>query len=196
MKKFFILAITIAAAAVVLIALILVLRLENVHRDFSPRLMITGNNYQENTQCPIQEKRVTVRGTSMYPAIKPGDEVTALFGYYNCHSIERGDVVLYDYYGDENLLIKFVKAIPGDAWSLKETSGDYEIVVNDSVLINAEGEPYLISDYKMLKLYATEYPIVPNDTYLILGDETNGSLDSTHFGLISAGEIKAKVSVN
>ncbi len=144
-------------------------------------------------ECPVSSKEMIVQGSSMYPYIVPNENVRALFGYYDCHPIQRGDVILYDYSGDKNLLIKFVRGIPGDKWSLKENSGSYEIMVNGSPLVNSEGKPYLIGSYKMLELYAESYPTIPEDTYLLLGDETSGSLDSTRFGLVGKKDIMAKV---
>ena len=41
----------------------------------------------------------------MYPLLHDGDKASTLKGYYNCHSIEREDIVLIDYPGDKNNLI-------------------------------------------------------------------------------------------
>lgn len=147
----------------------------------------------EKIGCDVSTKKMTVQGYSMYPFINPEKEITALFGYYDCHPIERGDVVLYKYSGNDNLLIKFVKAVPGDRWELKKGEEGCEIVVNGSVLSNSEGKPYSITDCKMLQLYVSDYPVIPENTYLLLGDKTDGSIDSTTFGLVSGDDIEAKV---
>ena len=148
-------------------------------------------------ECPVSSKEMTVRGSSMYPFIKPDETVQALFGYYNCYDVSRNDVVLYSYSGNKNLLIKSVKGIPGDQWNLREENGTYEIVVNGVSLLNSEGKPYEIprSSAKILQLYTKDYPVIPADTYLLLGDETGGSVDSTRFGLISKSDIMAKVEI-
>ena len=54
--------------------------------------------------CFTIEKKI-VRGSSMYPLLHDGDKASTLKGYYNCHSIEREDIVLIDYPGDKNNLI-------------------------------------------------------------------------------------------
>ena len=151
----------------------------------------------EVERCPVIINEVKVEGFSMAPFINPGDIVTAIYDYYNCHDVLRDDVVLYDYPGNKNLLIKFVRAIPGDTWGLKKNNNGYEIVVNGASLLNAEEKPYLISEssIKMLQLYIKDYPIIPIDTYLLLGDKISGSMDSTRFGLISRKDIMAKVKV-
>ena len=50
---------------------------------------------------------------------------------------------------------------------------------------------YEISESKIriLELYTQNYPVLPEDTYLILGDKITGSLDSTSFGLIHKDDI-------
>jgi len=133
----------------------------------------------------------------MEPFIKSGDTVSAIYDYYDCNDILRDDVVLYDYAGNKSLLIKSVKAIPGDRWELKEVNNGYEIVVNNESVLNFEKEPYLISSNsaKMIELYINDYPIIPNDTYLLLGNKIGGTLDSTKFGLVGKNDIKAKVQI-
>jgi len=154
-----------------------------------------GEKVLEVESCPVSGKEVVVDGTSMSPFINPGDMVKAIYGYYSCHEILRNDVVLYDYAGNKNLLIKFVKAIPGDKWELKKVKDEYEIIVNGVSLFNYEGIPYSLteSSVKMLGLYIKDYPTIPDNTYLLLGDKTSGSMDSTRFGLVNKKEIVAKV---
>jgi signal peptidase I len=146
-------------------------------------------------ECVVDYRMVTISGYSMSPFLDSGEEVQALFNYYDCYDVLRNDVVLYKYSGNSNLLIKFIKAIPGDTWNLKKTDNGYEIVVNDISLLNSEGKLYLIPEgsTKMLELYVKDYPVIPVDTYLLLGDKIDGSTDSTSFGLVSKKDIMAKI---
>jgi signal peptidase I len=166
--------------------------------SYSPERLPGATNANNSTtappSCPIQTKEMTVEGTSMTPLVKPGEAIKALLGYYACHPIERGDIVLYHYAGDKNPLIKIIKAVPGDHWSLEDKSGRFLILVNGNVLKNSEGNEYQIPDTnKILLLYTNDYPIIPQGAYLILGDETGGSLDSTSFGLVGGSDILGKV---
>jgi signal peptidase I len=156
---------------------------------------IENKTIEENINCNISEQEVIVRGYSMSPFLNSGEDVDALFGYYDCSPIQRNDIVLYDYSGNNNLLVKFVKAMPGDRWNLKEIDGSYEIEVNGISLVNSEGRAYLIGEgsVDMLKLYIKDYPVIPENTYLLLGDEVKGSFDSTRFGLVGKKDIVAKV---
>jgi len=151
----------------------------------------------DKIECTVDSKTVIVNGYSMYPFLDSGKEITALYGYYDCNSVSRNDIVLYAYSGNKNLLIKFIRAVPGDRWNLKEVDGNYEIAVNDISIVNSEGKKYSIqeSSVKMLELYIKDYPVIPENTYLLLGDQISGSMDSTRFGLVGKKEIMAKIEI-
>ena len=152
----------------------------------------------KSQDCSIKIEEMTVRGSSLDPLIKPEQTIKALFGYYNCHEIERGDVVLFDYAGNKNPLIKVVKGIPGDKFELRETEGGWNIIVNNKYVKNFEGKPYLIfgNRYKMLALYERDYKgVIPENAYLLLSNQVAGSIDSTAFGLVDKSGIIAKVEI-
>ncbi len=134
---------------------------------------------------------LTVKGTSMEPLIKQGENITNYPDYYICNDVERNDIVLYRFAGNKNLILKRVKAIPGDKFELK---GEL-ILINNKPLKNSEGKLYNISQ-KMLQNYANSYPVIPKDTYLLLGEKAYGSLDSSHFGLVSKKDLRGKVEMN
>lgn len=143
------------------------------------------------TVIPVEKR---VEGTSMVPLIEPGTVIQVLSGYYACHPVERDDVVLYHYAGDKSPLIKMVKGVSGDRWSLEEKGDYFLIFVDGQVLRNNAGEEYKIpAANKILPLYAKDYPIIPQNAYLILGDNPEGSLDSSQFGLISREDLLGKV---
>lgn len=138
-----------------------------------------------------------VRGNSLAPLVKPGQTIRLLYGYYDNRAVKRGDIVAYNFSGNLAPIIKIVKAIPGDMWQLRKSKGSYLIVVNNRPLKNSEGRLYRIpeSDIKMLKLYAKDYPTLPEGVYLILGNQTSGSLDSSRFGLINKIDIIGRVEI-
>lgn len=148
-------------------------------------------------QCLIKVEERIVRGNSLAPLIKPGEKVKALFGYYHCHKIEREDIILYSYPGNNVPLIKVVKGIPEDSFELEKIDNKgWYILINGNVLKNSEGIPYLISGnrYKMLALYQRDYQgRIPEGAYLLLGNLPSGSTDSTCFGLVGKQGILAKV---
>jgi len=149
------------------------------------------------SNCPIKIEEKIVRGNSMDPFIKNGQTITVLKGYYNCHKVKRNDIILLHYAGNKNPLIKIVKAIPGDNWHLENSNGCYYIIVNGNIAKNSEGKDYCLSEKKakMLQLYASDYPIIPQNAYLVLGNEVEGSMDSTRFGLLGKDNIIGKVKI-
>lgn len=147
--------------------------------------------------CATKMERFEVRGDSLAPLIKPGQTIELVSGYYNCQPVQREDIVAYKYAGNQAPIIKIVKAVPGDKWRLEadKPGQAYQILVNDGPLKNSLGQLYQISaaNSKMLKLYAQSYSTIPENTYLILGNQIAGSLDATRFGLISQSDILGKV---
>ena len=141
------------------------------------------------------EQRI-VNGNSLAPIIKDGSTVNIILDYYEYNDIERGDIVLYNFTGNENPVIKIIKAIPGDKFELKESDSGWNILVNDQILKNSEGLPYILygNKYKMLSLYEKGYNNkIPENAYLLLGNTVSGSTDSTRFGLIDKSNIIGKV---
>ena len=153
-----------------------------------------GNN---SISCIVKVKFFQVRGNSLSPLINPGQTIKLLYGYYNCHPVERGDIIAYNYAGNDAPIIKIVKAVPGDKWQLKKNNrqNSYQIMVNGGPLKNSDGKSYRIaeSNIKMLKLYVQDYPTIPQNTYLILCNQLSGSLDATRFGLIDKSDILGKL---
>ncbi len=126
-----------------------------------------------------------VNGSSMSPRIEDGTEI---FFDVNYTDLKREDVVLFNFSGDVNLLIKQIKGIPNDSFGFDGN----RLFINGDVLTNSVGEMYYI-DSKVLELFAQNYPIIPENTYLLLGDAVNDSIDALKFGLVHRSSIYAKV---
>ena len=145
--------------------------------------------HQYNATCITNTSVYIVRGSSLSGLVAPGTRVDVLEGYLRCNNLSRGDLVLYNFTGDSVPLIKVVKAVPGDHWFLNGST----IVVNNKTLMNSEGTPYSIGDTRRLALYTHDYPIIPTNTYLLMGNLAGGSLDSSVFGLVDKGDIIGRV---
>jgi signal peptidase I len=160
---------------------------------------ISNFKAQKISSCPIQEEMKIVRGNSLEPLVLSGSQIKALFGYYDCHEIKRNDLVLYRYAGDKIPLLKIVKGVPKDTFQLVlQENGSYKLVINGEVVVNSQGISYTFSGnrYKMLALYERDYKgIIPENTYLLLGDQINGSVDSSVFGLIDKSDIIGKAVI-
>jgi signal peptidase I len=164
----------------------------------TPKNKAAENSSSSDLGCVSSIEEKIVRGDSLTGVIEDGQTVRILLNHYSCHEIERNDLVLYKYSGNKNPLIKIAKGLPGDRFELKDTSSGSNLYINNELLKNSEGEPYVLDSRskKMLSLYANDYKnIIPKDTYLLLGNQTNGSLDSTRFGLVSKDDILGKAEV-
>ncbi len=151
---------------------------------------ISTNLELENSSC-YTTQTIIVNGNSMYPMIQSGQELTHKVGFYKCNEILIGDVITYNFSGNKNLLLKQIKAVPNDKFDYANNT----VLINSVPLKNSQNQTYNL-DSEMLSLYAKTYPIIPENTYLILGDNIKGSTDSSKFGLISKQQIIGKVEIN
>lgn len=128
-----------------------------------------------------------VVGNSMDPTLKDGEILILNKFKYRFFDIKREDVISLKY-ADTKYLIKRVIGLPGD---------NVEIIDN-TLYINGKEyeEPYLSEDlnYIDFKLKDLGYNTIPDDMYLVLGDNREISLDSRKIGLIKKKDITGKVA--
>lgn len=160
---------------------------------------ISENNPKNNdivkNECPIEIKEEIVSGNSLHGLIENGSTVRIYYGFYKCNEVERGDLVIYNYAGNKNPLIKIAKGMPDDNFHLEQNDNIWHIKINNQILKNSENIPYALDSraHRMLSLYENEYKgIMPQNTYLIMGNLVGGSTDSSRFGLISKNDILGK----
>lgn len=145
----------------------------------------------------MQIERRMVQGMSLAPFISDGQKIKLLLGYYQCHPINRNDVIVYQYAGQETPLLKIVKGLPGDRFAIAraKNGSEWNLLINDQLARNSEYIPYSLTDqgHRLMELYARDYGgTIPRNAYLILGNRPEGTLDSTRFGLVGASEIIGK----
>ncbi len=112
----------------------------------------------------------TVPTSSMESTIMAGDRVIGSRLYYLRHEPERGDIIVFDYPDDPNILyIKRVIGVPGDHIEIR----------GGVVYINGEpiDEPYL----NVVTEGEWGPYDVPADSYFMLGDNRNDSADSRYW---------------
>ena len=127
-----------------------------------------------------------VVGSSMIPNLHDGDVLILSKANYRIFDVKRGDIISLDY-EDTKYLIKRVIGLPGD---------DVDIIDNQ-LYINGEvyKEDYLNEglNYADFSLQDLGYATIPEDYYLVLGDNREDSIDSREIGLISKDEINGKI---
>ena len=108
--------------------------------------------------------------TSMVPTIEPGDRVVlSRVSYWGSRAPERGDVVVFsppEELNENSDLIKRVIGLPGETVEVKNG-----LVYIDGVALD---EPYV----NEAPDYAYGPVTVPDDCYLVMGDNRNVSVDS------------------
>jgi len=137
---------------------------------------------------------VVVSGDSMEPTFKNNQQLLAEKLTINITTINRGDIVIFNSIGsnfeNSHLLIKRVIGLPGE--KIKIQSG---IVYINNVPLE---ENYLNKDvYTNLKyntkvIEGEEYEIGEN-SYFVLGDNRDNSVDSRVFGALHKNSIIGKV---
>lgn len=127
-------------------------------------------------------------GSSMSPTYESREVVILNKLHYKLFKIKRFDVISFEH-DSTKYLIKRVIGLPGDTVEYK-----------DNVLyVNGEEieEEYLTENIKTenFSLASLGYEKIPEDMYLVLGDNREDSLDSREIGLISKKDILGKVSL-
>lgn len=116
-------------------------------------------------------------GASMSPTLQEGEIVVSI----KANGMKRGDIVAF-YYGNKVLVKRYI-AGPGSWVDIQE---DGTVLVDGQVL----EEPYLTE--KAFGICDLELPYqVPEDTYFLMGDHRETSVDSRHssVGCVSADQI-------
>lgn len=123
-----------------------------------------------------------VIGPSMNPTLNEGDIIITNKLIYRFKSIERNDIVVISQ--DEKYMIKRIVGLPGE-------TVEYQ---NNDVLINGKAykETFTNSETEDFTIQDLGYDVIPEDMYLVLGDNRENSLDSRTFGLVSKNQIVGK----
>jgi len=140
------------------------------------------------TEAPKCDSRpVKVEGSSLSPLVAPNSTVEVV--PTSCiDEIERDALVLFRSGAMKKPIIKQVRALGGDRFELKNG----RILVEEKILDTATGKPFSLSEERqaVLRMYVRDYNgIIPENTFLLLGTNPAGALDSTRLGLIHRNDI-------
>lgn len=128
-----------------------------------------------------------VVGPSMSPNFKNGDILILDKVVYRFFDIKRGDVVCLNY-SDSKYLIKRVIGLPGEHIEYNNN----ELYINGEKIDEKYIDSSVITDDFSLK--ELNYDKIPDNMYLVLGDNRQNSQDSRDpkVGLISKNDIIGK----
>lgn len=140
---------------------------------------------QAQDECAAQP--VIIYGDSLSPLVSDGESV--MMKPLSCAGeIKRGDLAVFRTGARDKPVIKIIRALPGDHFSVKGGA----IRVNKEDLTTSAGVPFHLAERRtgILTLYEERYGgVIPPDTYLMLGDNPAGALDSSRIGLIHRSDI-------
>lgn len=133
---------------------------------------------------------VIVRGDSMYNTLEDGEVLFLSKISYRLEDIKRFDIVVVEDL-DSDLIIKRVIGIPGDSIEYKEGI----LYINDKK-VTEEYTDFVMEDFNVdsiCELTDLECNgIIPDNYYLVLGDNRKVSADSRVKGLIKEEQILGK----
>lgn len=145
--------------------------------------------------APKLETRL-VRGVSMEPTFHDGDDIEIDWNYFHCREPKRHDVVVIKMEGRDVELMKEIRVVPGDRFSVKAHQGQKQLWVNEQLLRGPSKKPMELDDRAaaMLKLYEESFHgVMPAEAYFVFGVEFSGSFDSRKFGPVEKKQIVGKV---
>lgn len=166
-------------------------------------LVFVSKNRDEKRLLPNQANGTTltpftIRGTSMEPTLKDGEQVLVDAAYYKSHRLERGDIIAFKLKTQEKPFVKRAIALPGDKL---EFGKDGNIYINGGIL----EEPYLLDKnfhFDSSKLKVLSIPLsqtnntVPQGTVMVFGDNRRNSFDSENYGFVPTEYIIGKGTAN
>ena len=130
-----------------------------------------------------------VNGESMYPNYHNGEYILTNLITLRLSSIERGDVVVFESPVDRDKdFVKRVIGIPGDEAMLK---AGY-VLIDGIRLDESAYVPLGVNTYSGKFLEEGNPVVVPENNYLVLGDNRTFSSDSREWGFVPREKIKGK----
>ena len=131
-----------------------------------------------------------ILGPSMNPTLYEKDAVLLNKFAYRVGKIKRGDIIALNYNG-EKFMVKRVVGLPGEKVEYK----DNVLYINgEPFKENYLGSDVVTEDFSVETLKNSESDTIPEDMYLVLGDNRPNSQDSRDYGLINRKEIIGKTT--
>ena len=128
---------------------------------------------------------IIVRESSMNPTLYDGEVMILDRIGYKINGLNRFDIIVFNY--DNEKLIKRVIGMPGDTVEYK----DNKLYINDKYI----EEDYTREDAEDFILEVIGYDVIPENKYLVMGDNRPISKDSRTIGLIDKKDILGYTSI-
>src|SRR5690625_1655191 len=142
---------------------------------------------------------IIVDGFSMFPTLHDQDKMLVNKINYHFSEPERFDIIVF-HASDQKDFIKRIIGLPGEHVAVRDHTLYIDGIEVQEPFLNYKDEKGLIDEptfYENFKLEELPggYEKIPEDEYLVLGDNRNNSTDSRIIGLISKTQIVGKTNV-
>lgn len=126
-------------------------------------------------------------GPSMQPTLNNGDVVLLNKFQYRLFDVKRNQIVALNY-EDTKYMVKRVIGLPGEKIEYKNNT----LYINDKPYKETFLKDVITNDFSLNDL---GYEVIPENMYLVLGDNRENSMDGRDYGLISKKDIIGKVVI-
>lgn len=130
-------------------------------------------------------------GPSMMPTLEDGDAFLLNKAAYKIGKVKRGNIIAFNY-ADTKYLVKRVIGLPGEKIEYK---GNVLYINDQPYAEDFLPDDVVTNDFTMNDIIGTVDSKIPEDMYLVLGDNRGDSKDSREIGLISIDDIIGKTSI-
>ena len=125
-----------------------------------------------------------VVGPSMYPTLQEGNIIIVNKLLYNIGKPARNDIVVL--MQDEKYMVKRIVGLPGETIEYKD----------NYIYVNGEKfkESFLVDGVETNDFSSKDLgsEVIPEDKYLVLGDNRTNSMDSRDYGFVDRKQIVGK----
>lgn len=177
---------------IILLLIALALALAGLTNQITSKSGNISNNLSRGVNdCYISTIK-PVHGDSLSPYIHNGEKVKVLFNYYDCHPLQRGDIVVLHFALRPNkLYLKRLLGLPGDKIKIV----DNRLWINGHLIKTYEGKTYLFTPKQIRKITAPLRDSTINPGYyLVLSNQVSSTaFDSRFFGYVEKHHIVGKI---
>lgn len=140
---------------------------------------------------------IVVDGSSMLPTLHDQDKMLVNKIDYRFNEPERFDIIVF-HASEKKDFIKRIIGLPGEHVEVRDRvlyiNGD---IVSEPFLADQHKEQIQVTSFEDFTLEELPggYVTIPEDKYLVLGDNRTNSTDSRVIGLVSKSQIVGKTNV-
>ncbi len=132
--------------------------------------------------------------------LQPNQILKIFKNYYDCNPVKREDLVYFKFADGIDPVIRIVKGIPGDLYSLEQDASDKTkwVIRLNGATRDINGTPYFITSETIPPLYTYQLSkkgVLGPDEYILLSEIPPGLSDSSNLGLISQKNLVGRALV-